>query len=78
MLHAPLENLSGNIRLVISGDVGYLLLCKENSPLLYMFLNEPALLELFRDYMESLEDYCFSINDTVECIQEMIGSLHQI
>ena len=76
MLRFPLEQLSGNLRLAISGKIGYLVLRVEGEPLIYMLFNEPYLVEIFRDYMESLaEFYCYSIEDTVETIQEMIDSL---
>ena len=76
MLRFPLEQLSGNLRLAISGKIGYFVLCVEGKPLIYMLFNEPYLVEIFRDYMESLaEFYCYSIEDTVETIQEMIDSL---
>ena len=75
MLHAPLEHLPGNLRLVVSGKIGYLVLCKENAPLIYMFFKEPTLIELFRAYMESLTDYCYSTEVTNDYIQEMIDSL---
>lgn len=75
MLKAPLENLSGNLRLAVMDDIGYLVLCRKNQPITYLLFDEPYYLEIFYDYMQSLEDYCYSIEDTVECIQNIINTM---
>ncbi len=75
MLRTPLEHLSCNLRLVVSGDIVYLTLCNDNSPFINIFFNESVFLDIFRDYMESLEEFCYSTEDTLDCVQEIIDSL---
>ena len=76
MLRSPLEQLSSNLRLAITGKIGYLVMHTEDCPLIYMLFNETFMVEIFRDYMESLEEFCcYSVEETLEAIQEMIDSL---
>ena len=75
MLRTPLENISANLRLVVTEKLGYLVLCREDYPMTYLLFNERYYLDIFMDYMQSLGDNCYSVEDTVDCVQDMIDSL---
>ena len=68
MMSGQLSHLAKNLRLCINGNLGYLMFTEENGKVIYMFLTEPSLLFMFRDFIENVEEKDFAPNDATDAV----------
>ena len=77
MLRYPLEMLPGSMRFYMTEKSGCLMLKSKDCPAFCLFLDEPSLIRTFSDYMDSLQENCYPVEEAVPIIQEMLQFLQE-
>lgn len=75
-LQKPLNHLPANLHFCIRGNFGTMIFKNNVGEILVLNINETKLVEIFRDYLENMEESCFySKEESVAMIRQIIDYL---
>ena len=78
-LQKPLNHLPANLHFCIRGNFGTMIFKNNVGEILVLNINETKLVEIFRDYLENMEENCFySIEESISMLQQIIEHLKKM
>lgn len=76
ILQKPLNHLPRNLHFCVRGNTGSMIFRNNHGQILVLNIEEPRLVDIFRDYLENMDESRFySVDESVELIEQIIEGI---